>query len=185
MSFLVRQLAHLLQIIAGICALTLASSAQALIVTTAITPADGFVTIGQEVGLTLSITNDEVVAIPSIFSITSNQIDGLSFPFEQSPCVLSVFQVSPPPSSIAYGFSWRQLTDLAPMETRTCRMTFFVRTIPNGVIPINFRQTAGLILARTEFRRKPDALPVPIFSSSGYLLLLSLISLVSCRALKP
>ena len=173
-----------LRFFVGIGALTVLTSAQALVVTTAITPVDGFVEIGQEVGLTLTITNDTNEIIPSIFSITTNQIDGLSFPFEQAPCALSVFQVSPPPSSIAYGFSWRQLTDLAPMETRTCRMTFFVRTIPNGVIPINFRQTAGVILARTEFRRRPDAVPVPLFSNMGYLLMLSMISIFSYRALK-
>jgi len=184
MCSFVHQLPRSLRIFMGICAIAIATSAQALIVTTAITPADGFITVGQEVGLTLSITNETNTAIPSIFSVRTNEIDGLSFPFEVPPCALVVAQISPPLSSISYSFSWRQLTDLAPMETRTCRMKFFVRTIPNGVIPISFLQTAGVILARTEFRRRPDPVQVPVFSSIGYLLMLSLIFLLSYRALK-
>lgn len=127
--------------------------AQALILNVQITPADGFVTIGQEVGMVLTVTNDSIEPRPGLTIINTNDIDGLSFPMEVAPCVLGVAQLNPPTSPISYILLW-DLFDLAPNETRRCETKFRIRTIPNGAIPVRFRNS-GTTLATVTFRAKP------------------------------
>jgi|GEM_PF-4886581 len=138
--------------------------AQALILNVEITPADGFVTIGQEVGMVLTVTNDSNEPRPGFTSINTNDIDGLSFPFEVPPCVLGVAQLNPPTSSISYVLFWR-LEDLAANETRRCETKFRIRAIPNGAIPVLFRNS-GMTLATVTFRAKP-LVNVPIMTPLG------------------
>ena len=141
-----------LRLFTGAAALFGVTSAQALILDVQITPADGFVTVGQEVGMVLTVTNDSSPR-PGFTILRTNDIDGLSFPFEIPPCVLGVAQLNPPTSSISYSLSW-DLVDLQANETRRCETKFRIRTIPNGVIPINFRN--GLVnLTSVTFRAKP------------------------------
>ena len=127
--------------------------AQALILNVEITPADGFVTVGQEVTMVMNLTNDSSDPRPGFTSIITNDIDGLSFPMEVPPCDLVVAQLNPPTSPISYVFFWR-LEDLAPNETRRCEAKFRIRAIPNGAIPVVFRNS-GTTLATVTFRAKP------------------------------
>jgi hypothetical protein len=127
--------------------------AHALILNVEITPADGFVTIGQEVGMVLTVTNDSNDPRPGLTIINTNDINGLSFPMEVAPCVLGVAQLNPPTSPISYVLFW-DLLDLNPNETRRCESKFRIRTIPNGVIPVLFRNS-GTALATVTFRAKP------------------------------
>ena len=142
-----------MQKIISLLALLWVFPAQALVLAVQITPADGFVTVGQEVGMVLTVTNDSNDPRPGLTIITTNDIDGLSFPMEVAPCVLGVAQLNPPTSPISYILSW-DLFDLAPNETRLCETKFRIRTIPNGAIPIRFRN-GGTPLATVSFRAKP------------------------------
>jgi len=68
--------------------------AQALLLDVQITPVDGFVTVGQEVGMVLTVTNDSSDPRQGLTIINTNDIDGLSFPMEVAPCVLGVAQLN-------------------------------------------------------------------------------------------
>lgn len=142
-----------MRILTSLLVLLWALPAQALILNVEITPADGFVTIGQEVGMVLTATNDSNEPRPGFTIIGTNDIDGLSFPFEVPPCVLRVAQLNPPTSPISYLLAW-DLIDLLPNETRRCETKFRVRTIPNGTIPIFFSQNL-VPLAQVTYRAKP------------------------------
>ena len=152
--------------------------AQALVLDVQITPADGFVTVGQEVGMVLTVTNDSSDPRPGLTIITTNDIDGLSFPMEIAPCVLGVAQLNPPTSPISYILLWR-LVDLAANETRRCETKFRVRTIPNGMIPISFSQNL-VPLARVTYRAKP-VFSAPSISPVGSIVMVILFLLVAVR----
>lgn len=153
-----------MRILTSLLVLLWALPAQALILNVEITPADGFVTIGQEVGMVLTVTNDSSEPRPGFTSINTNDIDGLSFPMAVAPCVLGVAQLNPPTSSISYVLFWR-LEDLAANETRRCETKFRIRTIPNGAIPVLFRNS-GVTLTTVTFRAKP-MITVPSMTALG------------------
>ncbi len=89
------------------------------------------------------------------FTVIYAAIDGLSFPFEIPPCELGAAVVSPKPSPFYYFLTW-DLMDLQANETRHCESKFVVRAIPNGSIPIQFRNNA-VTLATVVFRSQPLA----------------------------
>ena len=166
-----------MRILISFLALLWLAPAHSLILNVDITPADGFVTIGQEVTMVMNLTNDSSDPRPGITSIITNDIDGLSFPAEVPSCELVVAQVNPPTSQISYVFFWR-LEDLAPNETRRCEATFRIRTIPNGAIPVVFRNS-GITLATVTFRAKPlVAVPSMTPAATGLLVMLSLFVLM-------
>jgi hypothetical protein len=138
--------------------------AKALILDVQITPADGFVSVGQEVGMVLTVTNDSSSPRPGLTIINTNEIDGLTLPDEVAPCVLGVAQLNPPTSPISYVLLW-DLFNLVPNETRRCESKFRIRAIPNGVIPIVFRNS-GTTLASVSFRAKP-ILQAPSINAFG------------------
>ena len=168
-----------LRLVIGVAALFGFSAAQALILDVQITPADGFVSVGQEVGMVLTVTNDSNVPRPGLTIITTNDIDGLSFPMEVTPCVLGVAQLNPPTSPISYVLLWR-LTDLAPNESRRCETKFRVRTIPNGAIPVFFSQGLSF-LAQVTYRVKP-LISAPTLTPLGLGALVILFLLVAMRS---
>ena len=170
-----------LRLFIGAAALLGITSAQALILDVQITPADGFVTVGQEVGMVLTVTNDSSAPRPGLTIINTNDINGLSFPMEIAPCILGVAQLNPPTSPISYVLFW-DLLDLNPNETRRCETKFRIRTIPNGVIPVNFRN--GLVnLTSVTFRAKP-LVAVPSMTPVGIFVLCVLFLLTVVKGQK-
>lgn len=136
------------------------SLAQAVVVRTRITPEDGIVTIGQIVKMVIEVTNDSDEPIPGITLIRSSEINGLSGPQELPPCNLILAVLNPPSSPIAYSMSW-DLNDLKPRETRVCDITFQVRALPNGQIPILLGVNLGNLVLAATFRSAPP-LPAPV-----------------------
>jgi hypothetical protein len=164
-------------VVASLVAICASCHASALSLSVERTPSDGFVRVGQEVRLALTLTNDAQDR-PGLTIISTNDIDGLSFPFEIAPCQLGVAQLNPPTSPISYILKW-DLIDLAPNETRRCESRFFVRSIPNGAIPIRFARL-GTPLAQTEFRGVPVT-TIPSLSSFGIFVLIGSIVFIFTR----
>ena len=168
----------LLAIFLGVPALAQA----AVVVRTRITPENGIVTIGQIVKMVIEITNNSDEPIPGITFIRSNEINGLSGPQELPPCDLTLAVLNPPSSPIAYSMAWI-LEDLQPRETRICDITFQVRTLPNGQIPILFRLNFGSFFLAATFRSAPQPVPVPVPVPVEWPALLFLAVLLSTTAI--
>ena len=133
----------------------------AVVVRTRITPENGIVTIGQIVKMVIEITNDSDEPIPGITLIRSSEINGLSGPQELPPCDLVLSLLNPPSSPIAYSMSWF-MKDLQPRETRVCDITFQIRTLPNGRIPIFLGVNLGSLVLSATFRSAPPLMPIPV-----------------------
>jgi hypothetical protein len=156
------------------------SSAHALVMSVAITPADGFVRVGQEVTMVMNVANDSSEPRPGFTSISA-AIDGLSSPFAIPPCQLRVSVVSPTPSPIYYFLNW-DLIDLQPNETRQCEARFNVLSIPNGSIPIQFRNN-GVTLTSVVFRSMPTV-SVPSTTFFALIFMASIFSFTALRSLR-
>ena len=154
-------------------------SANALIMSVATIPADGVVRVGQEVTMVMSVTNDSSAPRPG-FTRISAAIDGLSSPLAIPPCQLIVSVVSPTPSPIYYFLNW-DLIDLQPNETRQCEARFNVVSIPNGSIPILFRNNS-VTLTSVVFRSMP-IVSVPSTTFFGLIFMVSIFSFTALRRL--
>ena len=146
----------------------------AVVVRTRITPENGIVTIGQIVKMVIEVTNNSDKPVPGITFVQSSEINGLSGPQELPPCVLRVAVLNPPSSPIAYNLAWF-LTDLQPRETRICDITFQVRTLPNGQIPILLGLNFGNLFLAATFRSAPPIAPTPVPMEWPALLLLAVL----------
>jgi hypothetical protein len=112
-------------------------------------PADGIVRVGDVVRMTLTLTNDAQSRPGSTFINAS--IAGLGEPVEDPPCVILTSRPTPSLPPFPYSMTWI-LNDLQPNEVRRCEARFVVGNLLDGVIPIRFRNSAGVTIASVELR---------------------------------